>query len=152
MAVPWLVVGLSLGSALAFAASTNLKHSSAAEVPEVHGFKVGALARFVGATLRHRLWLAGIVTDVIGLSLQVVALHLGDLAVVQPLLISGLLFALLLRRRQGRPVTGHEIRWALVLASCLIAFLFLAGANPHGPHVVGADRLPAAAAAVVGVI
>ena len=51
---------------------------------------------------------------------------------VQPLLISGLLFALLLRRRQGRPVTGHEVRWALVLTVCLIAFLFLAGTNPAG--------------------
>ncbi len=152
MAVSWLVVGLSLGSALAFAASTNLKHSSAAEMPSVAKFRAGALARFVGATLRHRLWLAGIVTDVIGLSLQIVALHLGDLAVVQPLLISGLLFALLLRRRKGRPVTVHEVRWALVLTGCLVAFLFLAGANPSGPHVAGPDRLPAVVAAGVGVV
>jgi drug/metabolite transporter (DMT)-like permease len=152
MAVSWLVVGLSLGSALAFAASTNLKHSSAAEVPDVAKFRARALARFVGATLSHRLWLAGIVTDAIGLSLQVCALHLGDLAVVQPLLISGLLFALLLRRRQGRPVTAHEVRWALVLTGCLIAFLFLAGANPSGPHVTGPDRLPAGVAACVGVV
>jgi drug/metabolite transporter (DMT)-like permease len=152
MAVSWLVVGLSLGSALAFAASTNLKHSSAAEVPNVAKFRAGTLARFVGATLSHRLWLAGIVTDAIGLSLQVCALHLGDLAVVQPLLISGLLFALLLRRRQGRPVTVHEVRWALVLTGCLIAFLFLAGANPSGPHVAGPDRLPAVVAACVGVV
>lgn len=152
MAVPWLVVGLSLGSALAFAASTNLKHSSASDVPDVQKFRIGAVARFVAATLSHRLWLAGIVTDAIGLSLQVVALHLGDLAVVQPMLISGLLFALLLRRRQGRPVTTQEVRWALVLTACLIAFLFLAGANPHGPDAPGADRLPAVAAAVVGIV
>ena len=132
MAVPWPVVGLSLGSALAFAASTNLKHSSAAEMPDVHRFRAGAVARFVAATLSHRLWLAGIVTDGIGLSLQVLALHLGALAVVQPLLISGLLFALLLRRRQGRRVTGHEVRWALVLTGCLVAFLFLVGTNPAG--------------------
>ncbi|MGI8666695.1 MAG: DMT family transporter [Jatrophihabitans sp.] len=152
MAVSWLVVGLSLGSALAFAASTNLKHSSAGEVPSVQRLRAGALARFVAATLSHRLWLAGIVTDVIGLSLQVLALHLGDLAVVQPLLISGLLFALLLRRRQGRPVTTHEVRWALVLTGCLIAFLFLAGANPSGPQLPGPDRLPAVVAAWVGLL
>ena len=130
MAVPWLVVGLSLGSALAFAASTNLKHSSAAELPSVHRFRAGTVARFVTATLSHRLWLAGIMADGIGLSLQVIALHLGALAVVQPLLISGMLFALLLRRRRGRPVTTHEVRWALVLTGCLVAFLFLAGTNP----------------------
>ncbi len=152
MAVPWLVVGLSLGSALAFAASTNLKHSSAGEVPPVPKFRMRTVARFVGATLSHRLWLAGMVTDVVGLSLQVCALHLGDLAVVQPLLISGLLFALVLRRRQGRPVTTHEVRWALVLTGCLIAFLFLAGTNPRGNGVHSADRLPAVVAAAVGVL
>jgi len=152
VAVPWLVVGLSLGSALSFAASTNLKHSSAGEMPEVPRMRAGPLARFVAATLSHRLWLAGTVTDLIGLSLQVLALHFGDLAVVQPLLISGLLFALLLRRRQGRPVTAHEVRWALVLTGCLIAFLFLAGANPTGPHPTGPDRLPAVVAAGVGAL
>ncbi|MEO9236542.1 MAG: DMT family transporter [Jatrophihabitantaceae bacterium] len=150
--MPWPVVGLSLGSALAFAASTNLKHSSAGQIPDMKRFRAGALARFIGATLSHRLWLAGIVTDAIGLSLQVLALHLGDLAVVQPLLISGLLFALLLRRRKGRPVTGHEVRWAFVLTGCLIAFLFLAGTNSAGPSDSGPDRLPAAVAAGVGVL
>ena len=152
MAVPWAVVALSLGSALSFAASTNLKHSSAAEMPEVPKFRAGTLARFVAATLRHRLWLAGVITDVIGLALQVLALHYGDLSVVQPLLISGLLFALALRRRQGRRVTAHEVRWALVLTGCLVAFLFLTGTNPSGPHAPGPDRLPAVVAACVGAV
>jgi hypothetical protein len=153
MPVHWLVVVLSLGSALAFAISTNLKHSSAAQVPDVSRLHPGAVARFVTATLSHRLWLAGIVTDAIGLSLQVLALHLGALAVVQPLLISGLLFSLLLRRRQGRPVTGAEVRWALVLTGCLIGFLSLMGANPSagGSPDSGPDRLPAVVAAVAGV-
>lgn len=146
----WLVVVLSLGSAFAFAISTNLKHSSAAQVPDASRMRIGALARFAAATLSHRLWLAGIVTDAIGLSLQVLALHLGALAVVQPLLISGLLFSLLLRRRQGRPVTGAEVRWALVLTGCLIGFLSLVGANP-GVGDEGPDRLPAVVAAVAGV-
>ncbi|HET6209379.1 MAG TPA: DMT family transporter, partial [Jatrophihabitans sp.] len=93
-----------------------------------------------------------IVTDGIGLSLQVIALHLGALALVQPLLISGLLFALLLRRRRGRRVTTHEVRWALVLTGCLVAFLFLVGTNPSGHGESGPDRLPAAVAAGVGVL
>jgi len=70
VAVPWLVVGLSLGSALSFAVSTNLKHSSAGEMPEVPRLRAGMLARFVAATLRHQLWLAGLLTDLVGLSLQ----------------------------------------------------------------------------------
>ncbi len=146
----WHVVVLSLGSALAFAISTNLKHASAAQVPAVSPLRVGAVARFVAATLSHRLWLAGVLADAVGLSLQVLALHRGALAVVQPLLISGLLFSLLLRRRQGRRVSGAEIRWALVLTGCLVAFLSLVGANP-GAGGNGPDRLPAAVAAVAGV-
>jgi drug/metabolite transporter (DMT)-like permease len=151
MSVHWLVVVLSLGSALAFAVSTNLKHSSAAQVPHVSRLRIGLLARFVTATLSHRLWLAGTVADGIGLGLQVLALHLGALAVVQPLLISGLLFSLLLRRRQGRPVTGAEVRWALVLTACLIGFLSLAGTDP-GAGGDGPDRLPAVVAAVAGLV
>ncbi|MDQ1738758.1 MAG: hypothetical protein QOE53_410 [Pseudonocardiales bacterium] len=150
MSVHWLVIVLSLGSAFAYAISTNLKHSSAGQAPDVSRLRVRALARFVTATLSHPLWLAGIVTDAIGLSLQVLALHLGALAVVQPLLISGLLFTLLLRRRQGRPVTGAEVRWALVLTGCLTGFLFLAGTNSAGGGD-GPDRLPAVVAAAAGV-
>lgn len=150
MSVHWLVVVLSLSSAFAYAVSTNLKHSSAGQVPDAGRLRARALARFVTATLSHRLWLAGIVTDAIGLSLQVVALHLGALALVQPLLISGLLFTLLLRRRQGRPVTGAEVRWALVLTGCLVAFLFLAGTAPAAGGE-GPDRLPAGVAAAAGV-
>ncbi len=150
MSVHWHVVLLSLGSALAFAISTNLKHSSAAQVPDVSLLRVGAVARFITATLSHRLWLAGVFADAVGVSLQVLALHLGALAVVQPLLISGLLFSLLLRRRQGRPVSGAEVPWALVLTGCLIGFLSLVGTNP-GAGGDGPDRLPAAVAAAAGV-
>lgn len=152
MSVPWPVVLLSLCSALAFAISTNLKHSSAGQVPDVSRLQLGALARFVTATMSHRLWLAGIVTDAIGLCLQVLALHLGALAVVQPLLVSGLLFSLLLRRRQGKPISGAEVRWALVLSACLVGLLFLAGATAGGRGAQGPDRLPAAVAAMVGVL
>lgn len=150
MSVHWHVVVLSLGSALAFAISTNLKHSSAAQVPDLSLLRVGSVTRFVTATLSHRLWLAGVLADGVGLSLQVLALHLGALAVVQPLLISGLLFSLLLRRRQGRRVSGAEIRWALVLTGCLIGFLSLVGTD-SGAGGDGPDRLPAAVAAVAGV-
>jgi hypothetical protein len=150
MSVHWHVVVLSLGAALAFAISTNLKHSSAAQAPDVSLLRVGTMARFIRATLSHRLWLAGILADAVGLTLQMLALHLGALAVVQPLLISGLLFSLLLRRRQGRPISGAEVRWALVLTGCLIAFLSLAGTDP-GAGGDGPDRLPAAVAAIAGV-
>jgi len=97
----WVVVVVTLASALAFSVSSSLKHASAGQVPDAQDLGARSLGRFVRATLAHPLWLGGIGADVVGLSLQVIALHLGALGVVQPLLISGLLFALLLRSRSG---------------------------------------------------
>jgi len=96
--------------------------------------------------------LGGIVGDVVGLSLQLVALHLGALAVVQPLLVSGLLFALILRQRTRRYTSHREIGWAVLVTLCLAGFLLLAGTAHQPVSNEPADRIPAAAAAVIGVL
>jgi len=74
-----LVVAVSLASALAFAVSSSLKHISAGQVPDAQTLGARSLGRFVRATLAHPLWLGGIGADVLGLGLQVTALHLGAL-------------------------------------------------------------------------
>jgi drug/metabolite transporter (DMT)-like permease len=60
--------------------------------------------------LRQRLWLLAIVANIIGFALQVVALGFGSLAVVQPLLVLDLVFAVLiswyLRKRNNIPRPG----------------------------------------------
>ncbi|MDQ1732106.1 MAG: hypothetical protein QOK10_2265 [Pseudonocardiales bacterium] len=146
-----VVVLVSLASALAFAISTNLKHSSAARVPALASMRPAALGRFVLATLRHPLWLLSILADLLGLSLQIVALHLGALAVVQPLLITGLLFTLMLRGLHRRRLSGAELLWAGVLVLSLAGFLLVAGIGSGGPPGEGVDRLPAAIAAATGI-
>lgn len=147
-----LVVAVSLGSALAFAVSSSLKHISAGQVPDAQTLGARSLGRFVRATLAHPLWLGGIGADVVGLGLQVTALHLGALGVVQPLLISGLLFALLLRSRTGQPVRRREIGWAGLVAVALVGFLLLAGTANQVTAPEAADRGPAVAAAVAGFV
>lgn len=152
MGIDWLVVALSLGAALAFSLSTTMKKASAGRVPDARESGAGGVAGFVRATLRHPLWLAGLAADVVGLCLQVVALHLGALALVQPLLVSGLLFALLLRPRRAGRISRREALWAVVLTGCLIAFLSLSGSISGTQHAVAADRLPAVVAALAGVL
>jgi len=147
----WIVVVVTLASALAFSVSSSLKHVSAGQVPDAQDLGARSLGRFVRATLAHPLWLGGIGADVVGLSLQVIALHLGALGVVQPLLISGLLFALLLRSRSGQSVSPREIGWAVVVSLALVGFLVLAG-TAHQASADGADRGPAIAAAVAGIV
>jgi len=71
--------------------------------------------------------------------------------VVQPLLINGLLFALLLRSRSGQSVSRREIGWAVVVSLALVGFLVLAN-TAHQVSTDGADRGTAIAAAVAGIV
>jgi drug/metabolite transporter (DMT)-like permease len=148
-----LVVVLSLAAALAFAGSSTLKHVSAGHAPDAQSLHPSRLARFARATLAHPLWLGGIGCDVVGLTLQVIALHLGALAVVQPLLICSLLFALLMRRLHDRDhVSGRQLGWACVVAALLAVFVTLATlGHPHQLHE-HADKAPAIVAGIVGAV
>src|ERR1700722_19665669 len=68
--------------------------------------------------VRQPLWLTAIGANIVGFALQVVALDLGSIALVQPLLVCDLLFAVLISqylqwrsghgvpRRTGIPVLG----------------------------------------------
>lgn len=149
----WLVILLSLLAAFSFAASSSLKHISARRVPDAQSLHLNRLARFIRSTVSHPLWLAGIGCDVVGLGLQVSALHLGELAVVQPLLISGLLFALILRQRHGHQhITGRQMTWAALLTAALAGFVALAANGSQPVAHETADRLPAMVAGVVGAL
>lgn len=148
----WVVIVLSLGAALAFATSSSLKHVSAGQVPDAQDLHPRSVGRLVVGTLSHPLWLGGLLADLVGVGLQVVALHFGALGVVQPLLVSGLLFALLLRRRTGRHASRGELGWAVVLTASLGGFLVLAGTASQPGTTAPADRLAAVVAAGVGVV
>ncbi|HEX4865372.1 MAG TPA: DMT family transporter [Acidimicrobiales bacterium] len=148
----WLVVILGLGAALAFALSSSLKHVSAGHHPDAQSMTPGKLARFVQAMLSHPLWLGAIGCDVVGLSLQITALHLGALVVVQPLLVSGLLFALLLRRfHEHHQIGVRQMVWALVLSAALAGLVVLATTGHRSGHET-ADHLPALVAGVCGAL
>ncbi len=62
----WLVIGVSLASAFAFAVSSSLKHVSAGQGPDAQDLGARSLVGFVRATLAHPLWLGGIGADVVG--------------------------------------------------------------------------------------
>jgi drug/metabolite transporter (DMT)-like permease len=149
-----VIVALSLTAALVFAVSGTLKHVSAGRVPDAQTLHPGPIGSFIRATLTHRLWLGAIGCDIVGLALQVVALHQGELAVVQPLLISGLLFTLVLRQRfEHHHITAREFVWAVTLCAALAGFLLLATAGrPQIHHHESVDRLPAVVAGLIGLV
>jgi hypothetical protein len=147
----WLVIGLSMLAAFSFALSSALKHVSAGQGPSTDRFGLKGIGDFIRATVSHPLWLAGIACDGIGLASQATALHLGDLSVVQPLLVSGLVFAVLLRQRLDHSqFTRAEFGWTAVLAFTLGGFLLLAASTKGDASTATADRLPAFISGSVG--
>ena len=151
----------SLAAAAAFALATVLQSVSAHAVPPVAGMRPGQIVTFLRATLSHRLYLLGLSVDVVGLALHVVALHLGALAVVQPLMVTGVLFTLpLYARVTGRPISAVELGWAAVLTVGLAGFLVIAATpgaaigapGTQGDQVGQVDNEPAWVAAIVAVL
>jgi len=111
---------------------------------------------------RRPLWLIAIAANVAGFALQVVALSFGSIALVQPLLVCDLIFAVLilgfLRRRSDIRVPGGRRKAATALAGVAAATIgiagFLAIGRPSAGHIqVSFGTLPPLAigfAAVVG--
>jgi drug/metabolite transporter (DMT)-like permease len=151
VAVDGVVVAEGLAAALCFAASSAFKHASASHVDAGRSAARSGPAGFLTGTLQHPLWLVGLAADAGGLVLQILALRRGALAVVQPLLLSSLVFALLMHGVARRRVASKEIGWATAVVALLAAFTLLSGSVPAGTHEP-VDRLPALVAGIVGLV
>ena len=82
--------------------------------------------------LRRPLWWAGTAAASPGYVFQALALANGSLLLVQPILVSALLFALPLSARlANRRVTRGEWMWAVVLTIALAVFVVLAQDPPR---------------------
>src|SRR5260370_15283330 len=91
------------------------------------GYRSGI--RLLWRLAHRRRWVAGLAASVAGLALHAAALHAGALAVVQPLLVMGLAFALPLRALldRARPPAGQALAAAVLAAGVAI---FVAAAHP----------------------
>lgn len=119
-------VVLALISALLFALGTVLQQKAGMDAV-ASGTSSGLLVRMA----RHRLWLGGIACDIGGFIAQAAALRRGQLAVVQPLLVLSVVFALPLGARLS---DQHVRRREAAAAGLVVAALagFLAIASPSG--------------------
>lgn len=115
-----LGIVLALASALLLAAASAAEHGAANDVPDE---RAGGISMLIDL-LRRPLWLLGVTSDVSSFAFQGAALAFGSLLLVQPLLVSSLLFALPLSARIGRRRVGRsEWTWAAVLTAGLIVFV-----------------------------
>ena len=131
----WLVLLLACAAAFAFALSAMFEQRAASQATGSHSLDtVHGFSAFLRALMRRKLWLTGFVINNVGFVIQAAALHLGSVAVVQPVMVSQVLFALLLTG------VGSRLRptvkdWLYVLCICggLIVLLSVSGAAPlHG--------------------
>ncbi len=141
----------AVAAAVAFAVSATLSHRSAGEVPDAQGLGPRQLLGFVRATVAHPYWLSGMALSTVGLGLHAFALHAGKLAVVQPLLVLGVLFALPLQRRlHHERIHRVELLWGLALVTGLAGFIVVGTAGVASTHET-ADRAPAIVAGLLAV-
>jgi drug/metabolite transporter (DMT)-like permease len=127
-----LVVVFALLAAVCMAVGIVVRQRATMDVPEDQGVSTA----MVGMLLRKRLWWIGTGVAVLGYAWQALALSKGSLLIVQPLLVSSLLFALPLSARlAGRRVTRGEWAWALLLTVALALFVLMA--RPHAGQYRG---------------
>jgi drug/metabolite transporter (DMT)-like permease len=125
-------IALALAAALLFALGTVLQQKAGLDQPSE-----GASSSLLLRMAQRPVWLAGIAADVLGFLAQAAALGIGRLAVVQPLLVTTVVFALPLGARlTGQRVRPIDVGAAVLVVGALVAFLTIA--NPSG----GRDDAP----------
>jgi drug/metabolite transporter (DMT)-like permease len=139
---------LALSAAFLFALSNVLEQREAEQLPDEEALRLSLVAKLV----RRPRWLAGFGVDVGGYAAHAAALGFASLVFVQPLLVTGLLFALFLRAAiTGQPLRRRDLIAALILAGGLAFFLL--GVSRHGGRVQApASRWALAAPFIVATI
>lgn len=128
-----LTISLGLLAALLFAVAAVLQQRGTAAIDDRDALGAGMLT----ALARRPVWLLGMAADIAGFGVQAWALTTGSLLLVQPLLVTTLLFALPLGAwANRRGLTAEEWGWSAVLIGALVVFVVL------GQPTAGIDRPP----------
>jgi drug/metabolite transporter (DMT)-like permease len=136
---------LAVAAALMIGIGDVLEQQSAQLVTDK---PVGTLALF-GRLLRDRRWWAGTLVAAAGFGLQAAALGLGSVVLVQALLVTSLLFALVINAKVNhRRITRWQGIWAALLAAA-VAVVVTVG-NPQAGNPRGSFRTWAVVAVVMG--
>ena len=136
---------LAVAAALMIGIGDVLEQRSAQQVTDK---PVGTLALF-RRLLRDRRWWTGTLVAGAGFGLQAAALGLGSVVLVQALLVTSLLFALVINAKVNhRRITRWQGIWAALLAAA-VAVVVTVG-NPQAGNPRGSFRTWAVVAVVMG--
>ncbi len=133
-------------AALSFGTTGALQHRATLEVPQRRALRPQMLVDL----FRNPMWAGAIITNILGIVLQVVALRFGPLLFVQPLLVSALLFAVLAGSALARQRPDRTILFGVGLCALgLTGFLVVARPSGGSGNLDGVDFLPLAIALTV---
>ncbi|HTX97563.1 MAG TPA: DMT family transporter [Mycobacterium sp.] len=136
---------LALGAALMIGIGDVIQQRSAQQVTDK---PVGTFALF-RRLLHDRQWWAGSLVAAAGFGLQAAALGLGSVVLVQSLLVTSLLFALLISAKvDHRKITRWQAIWAVLLVAA-VAVVVTVG-NPQEGSARGSLRTWTIVAAIMG--
>ena len=125
--MPYAVIA-ALAGAFCFALAAALQHREALGVSDCGVASLGLFLRLG----RRPLWLAGVACDLLSMTLHVLALSMATLAVVQPLGVTGIVFAIplaaLLRKQRIRRL---DIAAVVIVVAGLIALLRSLPTSPN---------------------
>ena len=141
-----MILAVVFALAAAFSNAVNLltQHKASISAPKKEGGW-----RLPLYLIRHPLWLLGGAAAVGSFVFQALALHNGPMSVVQPVLVTELVFVLILRW-----VWLHQdvarAAWAAVSVVCVSLAVFLSAAEPSGGHPSPTARAWVSAGLVFG--
>ncbi len=136
---------LAVAAALMIGIGDVIQQRSAQQVTDK---PVGTFALF-HRLLRDRRWWTGSLVAGAGFGLQAAALGLGSVVLVQALLVTSLLFALLISAKVNhRKITGWQAIWAVLLAAAVTVVVTVG--NPQAGNPRGSFQTWAIVAAVMG--
>lgn len=145
-AIDWPAIGYAAAAALVFAVANNLQRGAASVVP----LEVGGPVRLVLRLFTRPRWLLGSTLALVALGLHAVALARGGVILVQAVLATGLIAAVVIEAAQERTwLRGGELGGAVILV--LGVTLLLGWGRPGGgrPVDLSVQLIAASALAVV---
>ncbi len=141
-----LAVVLALLSSFLFALAAALQQREASTLDDDQVSSI----RMLLVLVRRPVWLAGVAADAGGFITVALALAVGQLVVVQPLIVTVLLFALPLSSRlTGRRVRRQDWAWASALTVALAVIVVVGHARNGDDTAPGREWLIAAAIGAV---
>jgi drug/metabolite transporter (DMT)-like permease len=122
-----IAIVLAVSAGFAYALASVLQQRAASEAPPELSLRPGLLV----ALVKRPLWLFGTLVDGAAYALEASSLAFGSIIIVQPLLVSGLLWALPLATI-GRPERVTRREWIPAIALVVGLAVFVTVGDPHG--------------------